>query len=160
MLVIYGNDFLIEISDYEEYCIYHTDYECDKYGNVVNASGRTDTYDMGDIIIQTPFCKYILKKIYFSFFYCEKLVKYISKKKKKGEKFIVVDLKKIASEDVANCEVEIEFCEEKILKPEKFFDKEEKIRNISFASGNASSGKGKLLDEILGIMDKNTDYET
>lgn len=124
MLAICGNDFLIELSDYEEYCIYHTDYECDKCGNIVTGQGRTDAYDVGDIIIQTPFCKYTLKKIYFCFFYFEKLVKYISRKKKKEEKYIVVDLKKVTSEDVANCELEIEICDEKELKPEKLFNKE------------------------------------
>ena len=127
MLVIYGDDFLIEVPDYEEYCIYYNEYECDAFGNIVTDTSRTDTFDVGDIIIQTPFCKYTLKKIYFCYLYCDKLIQYIAKKRKKEKKDIFVDLKKVVSEDVANCELEIEVFEEKALK------REEHIRNIRLA---------------------------
>lgn len=154
MIVIYGEDFLIKIPDYEEYCIYHTDYECDKHGNIVREAGRTDTYDMGDLIIQTPFCKYTLKKIYFCFWHYQKLAKYIFKQEKKQESCILVDLKKVVSEEVASCEMKVEVFEEKMLIPEKHVAKEERIRNICFNSKDASLPKNKLLDEFIRNMEK------
>ena len=77
MLIIKNYFNLIAIPKTVECSIYSHDFELDKEGKIVNNPNKTDVYPFGDLIIETPFTKYIFRKVVFAAGYVAEILQYI-----------------------------------------------------------------------------------
>ena len=96
MLNIYSFDTFVSIPCRQtEFSIYTTHYYTDENGTVLpDNTDRLDIYEKGDLIIETPSVKYIWKKIYMPYQYCEDIFKSIAAQKESP--IISVDLNEIS----------------------------------------------------------------
>jgi len=107
MLIIRSLFYQITIPDNEPYAIYSTDYYVEKDGTVVTETDRTDVYEYGDIIIQTPSTKYILKKVYSAYDYAVRIMDYIKEHRNDGLIFVdMSDLNKYWEHHEGTFEIE------------------------------------------------------
>lgn len=88
MLIIRSTFFQIVIPDNEPYAIYSIDYYVDKDGTILTETDRSDVYEYGDIIIQTPSTKYIMKKVYSAYDYAAQIIDYIEEHRNDDQIFI------------------------------------------------------------------------
>lgn len=78
MIIIRSFFYQITIADHESYAIYTVDYDCDEDGNIVPPG--LDTYQYGDIIIQTPTIRFKIMKTYCAYDYCVRMLEEIKSK--------------------------------------------------------------------------------
>lgn len=64
-----------------EVAIYTVDYYIDKEGNIFDNFPHGDVYEYGDLIIETPFKKYIYRRVYSAYQYCADIIRKINDQK-------------------------------------------------------------------------------
>lgn len=75
MIIIRSLFYQVTISDNDSYGIYTIDYDLDEDGNVVPSG--LDTYQYGDIVIQTSAVRFIFKRVYAAFDYAVRIMEEI-----------------------------------------------------------------------------------
>lgn len=83
--------YQITLSDHESYAIYTVDYDCDAEGNIVPSG--LDTYEFGDLIIQTSSMRFTIKKTYCAYDYCVGILEEI--RERYLDPVIIIDMEKL-----------------------------------------------------------------
>lgn len=109
MIIFRGFSAVIAVSK-KEFCFYNTYYLGDKFGNpidkndniigkngeIIGKAKNSETFSFGDIIIESPCCRYIFKAVPEASFAAREIMDFICKKI--CEDIIIVDLEKICGE--------------------------------------------------------------
>ena len=84
---------LIHIPTEAEFSIYTVDYDVDTEGNICNEPSCTDTYQYGDLYIETISIQYIFRRVYAAYDYCAKILEML--RKWNGEGSISIQLESL-----------------------------------------------------------------
>lgn len=91
MIIIRSFLWQITIANSQSYVIFTIDYDCDEDENIVPHG--LDTYEYGDLIIQTDTMRFTVKKTYAAYDYCVRILEEI--KAKCREPVIYIDMEEL-----------------------------------------------------------------